>query len=210
MKLANVIGGGMVAAMALVVAGCHPPRGEDTGRVGMSDTTDAERGSREVQLTAQTEFSDQVAQQLAADLSTVPDLNQGYRCTVVFGDIVNKTGVVPTSEFEGFRTRIRAKLMQSQMVLKNVRFVQNRAQFESLRQRELGGSGGDVLQEGSGAGQATPLNAKYTFFLNGEMYRATRGRKEEVNQYSMTYTLMNAQTGELVWSSQPYDVKQVR
>ncbi len=202
--IAAAVGCGVV-----VLAGCSPPKGENNGRVEITDTTPAERGSSQVQLTAQTEFSDQVAQQLAADLSNVPELNKGYRSTVVFGDIVNKTGVVPTTEFEAFRMRIRSKLMQSQMVLKNIRFVENRARLDSLRQRELGGSG-DVLQEGSAGSGTTPLNPQYTYFLNGEMYRASRGTRDEVNMYLMSYNLTNAQTGELVWTNSPYEVKQVR
>jgi len=153
-----------------------------------------------VQLTAQHEFSDQVAQQLAEDLAQVPELNRGGRVTVVFGDIVNRTQVVPTSEFEGFRTRIRSKLMQSNHILKNVRFVENRARLESLRSRELGG-------DGKGA---AGLDAASTFFLNGEMYRGTRGAYEEVNEYLMSYNLMSADTGEIVWHSRQYAVKQVR
>jgi hypothetical protein len=199
---------GVVLAGVAVLGGCaQPPRGEHNGRVEVTDTTPAEKYSREVQITAQHEFSDQVAQQLAADLSTIPELNQGYRVTVVFGDIVNKTGVVPTSEFEAFRTRIRSKLMQSQNVLKNVRFIENRARLDALRQREMGG-GGDILQEG--AKSASTLNPKYTYFLNGEMYRAVRGQAEEVNAYYMTYNLMSAEDGTLVWESNQYSVKQVR
>jgi PBP1b-binding outer membrane lipoprotein LpoB len=190
-----------VAVLTVGLGGCvQPPRGENNGRVEMTDTTPAERSSPEVQLTAQHEFSDDVAQQLAMDLSNVPELNRGGRVTVVFGDIMNKTGIVPTTEFEGFRTRIRSKLMQSQNVLKNVRFVENRARLESLRSREMGGNGGG----------AAALDPASTFFLNGEMYRGTRGAQEEVNEYLMSYDLMSADTGEIVWHSRQYAVKQMR
>jgi PBP1b-binding outer membrane lipoprotein LpoB len=202
---------GVVAGAALL-GGCmaSPPRGENTGRVEVTDTTPAERASPQVQLTAQHEFSDRVAQQLAADLQSVPALTEhGYRNTVVFGDIVNKTqGMVPTSEFEAFRMRIRGKLMQSQHVLKHIRFVENRARLDDLRRRE-GTGGGDILQEGGVKSGAT-FNPKYTFFLNGEMYRAGRGNYAEVNEYLMSYTLTNMDSGELVWQSAPYEVKQVR
>jgi len=193
---------GVVLAGVLVLGGCaaQAPRGEHNGRVETTDTTPAEKYSPEVQLTAQHEFTDQVAQQLAADLSQVPELNRGGRVTVVFGDIVNRTQIVPTSEFEGFRTRIRSKLMQSQNILKNVRFIENRARLESLRSRELGGDGA----------RTSSVDPASTFFLNGEMYRATRGAREEVNEYLMSYDLMSADTGEIVWHSQQYAVKQVR
>ena len=196
----------LVVAGLAVLGGCaQPPRGENPGRVEVTDTTPAEKYSREVQLTAQHEFSDRVAQQLAADLQTVPALTEhGFRNTIVFGDIVNKTIVVPATEFEAFRTRIRGKLMQSQSVLKLVRFVENKSRLDALRARE--GNGTAAGPEAGGA----KFDPRYTFFLNGEMYRATRGTQEEVNEYLMSYTLTNMDSGELVWQSVPYEVKQVR
>jgi hypothetical protein len=191
---------GLVAGL-LVGCSSQPPRGENTGRVEVTDNTPAEKSSREVQLTAQHEFSDRVAQQLAADLQQIPALmDHGFRNTVVFGDIVNKTGVVPTSEFEAFRMRIRGKLMQSQHTLRHIRFIENRARLDDLRRRE----GATGLQSGA------EFDPRYTFFLNGEMYRATRGAYEEVNEYLMSYTLTNMATGEIVWQNVPYEVKQVR
>src|SRR5205085_250150 len=157
------------------------------------------KSSAQVQLTAQHEFSDKVATQLAADFQKIPELNQNYRVTVVFGDIVNKTGIVPTTDFEAFRTRIRQKLMQSQMILKNVRFVENKSRVDDLIRRE-GGGRSDILQEGTGgAGQRAALNPKYTYFLNGEMYRSGRaGAGREVNEYLMSYNLTNMDSGEII------------
>jgi PBP1b-binding outer membrane lipoprotein LpoB len=200
---------GGILAVGLFLGACAPPKGEPSGRVEVTDTTPAERNSPQIQLSAQHEFSDRVAQQLAADLSSVPALNQDYRVTIVFGDIVNQTGIVPTTEFEAFRMRVRQKLMQSQHVLRNVRFVENRARLEELRRREMGNSG-DLLQQGSQPA-APALNPRYTFFLNGNMYRAQRGAgRGEVNEYLMSYQLTSAETGEIVWENVPYDIKQVR
>jgi PBP1b-binding outer membrane lipoprotein LpoB len=208
--IVKLLGAGMLSMVVVGGVGCSPPKGENNGRVEVTDTTPAERQSAQVQLTAQHEFSDKIAQQLAADLHQVPALNGEYRATVVFGDIVNKTGIVPTSDFEAFRTRIRGKLMQSQNVLKNVRFVENKARVDDLIRREGGGKG-DVLQEGQGSGQRAALNPKYTYFLNGEMYRSNRtGGKQEVNEYLMSYNLTSMDTGEIIWQNEPYEVKQVR
>ena len=44
------------------------------GRVDVARTTPAEKADAQVQLTAMHEFSDQVAEQLVADLGTVPAL----------------------------------------------------------------------------------------------------------------------------------------
>lgn len=203
---------GSVAMAGLLIAGCSniPPSGSRSGRVEVTDTTPAEANSRQVLPTALVEFSDQVAQQLVADMQQIPELNGGYRATVVFGDIANNTQVVPTTDFEAFRNRIRQKLMQSRSVLANVRFVENRARMEALRRRE-GGGGGDLLQQSpGGAAAGDALVPEYTFFLNGDMYRVTRGSQEQVNLYMLSFNLTNMQSGELIWTNSPYEIKQVR
>lgn len=203
---AALVIGGLVAG---VLGGCSPPKGAPTGRVPLTDTTAAERASPQVSIVGLTEQSDLTAEQLAADLNSLPELNQGFRSTVVFGDIVNKTQIVPTSDFEAFRTKIRARLMQSQMLRNKVRWVENRSRVEQLRAREGASTGQDLLQEGGRTGGVAPLNDQHTYFLNGEMYRLDRGNGS-VNLYSMTYNLTSMATGELVWSSAPYEIKQIR
>jgi hypothetical protein len=195
-----------LGAAALLPA-CSPPKGDYTGRVDTRSTTPAERGERRISVAALSEQSDLVAEQLAADLNEVPDLNRGYRSTVVFGDISNKTGIVPTTDFEAFRANTRAKLMQSRSLNNKVRFVENRARVEDLVARERGTSG-DLLQE-QGRGTVAAVNPEYTYFLNGDMFRVDRGGGN-VNYYTMTYNLTSMATGEIIWISSPYEVKQAR
>lgn len=210
MTLSRVVWLGLGASLLLALIGCaSPPRGQDNYRVEPTDTTRAERNSPQVTTTELTEFSDQVVAQLTEDLKSIPELNQGYRATIVYGDMVNKTGIVSTTDFEAFRTRIRSKLLQSRMVLQNVRFVEDRAKLEALQNREFGGNR-DVLQEGSRSGQGRQLNADYTFFLNGEFNRVNRdGRTEQSNYYLLTFNLMRANDGEVIWTNAPYESKRV-
>lgn len=187
---------------ALLLSGCvPPPKGEGTGRVEVTDTTPAERNSREVLPTALQEQADQVATQLAADLSRVPELNEQVRSTIVFGDIVNKTGIVPTTDFEAFRAQVRQNLMQSRVVMNQIRWVEDRSRWEQLRRRE-----------GAQGPGSRDLNEDHTFFLNGEMYRVNRGNggPGDINLYSMGYNLMRLSDGTIIWSSPKYQVKQIR
>lgn len=197
-----------MAAMATVagLSACSPPKGEQTRRVEITDTTKAERRSAQVQPAALVEFSDQVAQQLVEDLLGLEQFNTGTKVNVVFGDIVNKTGIVPTSDFEAFRSRVRQKLLQSSVARNRIRWIESRAKVEELRRQELGGAGSDVNQAGSNG--PTPLSPEFTYFLDGEFYRITRGDNNDVNLYGMSFNLSNAQTRELVWSNSPYEIKQ--
>lgn len=191
-----------VLIAAGVLAGCNaPPRGENTRRVDASETTKAEARSPQVQPAALVEFSDQVSQQLVADMIALPEFNSGQRVNVVFGDIVNKTMIVPTMDFEAFRSRIRQKLVNSNVARSRVRWIESRAKMEELRQLELGGTEG-------ASGSTTPLNPGMTYFLNGEMYRVDRG-DQAVNLYMMSFNLSNAQSREMIWTNTPYEIKQV-
>ncbi len=189
-------------AICTALAACSsPPRGKPAGRAeDPTTTTRSERGSAQISIQALTEASDQVAQQLSADLNVIPELNQGYRTTVVFGDINNKTGIVPTTDFEAFRANTRAKLMQSRSLLVKVRWVESRARVEQIAAREQSPGADNSLP---------PLNPAYTFFLNGDMYRVDRN-DGRANYYTMTYNLTNMASGEIVWNSSPYEIKQVR
>lgn len=205
MRIQRVCGMIVMGVIALGLAACSPPKGEQTRRVEITDTTKAERRSAQVQPAALVEFSDQVAQQLVEDLIALPEFNGPTRVNVVFGDIVNKTGIVPTSDFEAFRTRVRQKLLQSNVARNRVRWIESRQKVEDLRRKELGGAGSDVNQ--GGANGPSPLAAEATYFLDGEMYRVVRG-EDAVNLYMMSFNLSNAQSREIVWTNSPYEIKQ--
>jgi hypothetical protein len=207
MSSRRLVGVAALVSAAGLLAGCQPPRGDTGGRVDPVRTTPAERNDARVGTPSLFEFSDQVAQQLAADMSQIPELNGQYRATVVFGDIVNKTSIVSTNDFEAFRTRIRGRLMQSRSVLQNVRFVENKQRADDLIRRESS-TGGDLLQEGKRRERAD-LDPQYTYFLNGDMYRVERGGNV-VNTYLMNFNLTNMDTGEIIWTNAPYEVKQAR
>jgi len=170
-----------------VLTACNaPPRGEQTRRVETTDTTKAERRSPLVQPAA-----------LVEDLIELPEFNTGQRVNVVFGDIINKTGLVPTSDFEAFRSRVRAKLLSSTVARSRVRWIESRARMDELRRREAGGD----------PGKSQELNWDKTYFLNGEMYNVSRVEGQQVHLYMLNWTLSNAETRELLWQN-TYEVKQ--
>ncbi len=183
-------------AAAALAGGClsqSPPPGNSGGRIDVSQGTRAEEGSRLPTTMELGEFRDQVAQQFVQDIMELPEFSQ-YRSTVVFGDIVNKTGIVSTTDFEAFRTGLRDRFINSRAMREKVRWIESRQRWEDLNKKELGG--GDLLQEGAGAG-ARKINPEYTFFLNGEFYRVARG-EDRVQMYSMTFNLMRASDSEIV------------
>jgi hypothetical protein len=177
----------------VLAAGCHPPPGHDSGRLGASSTTVAERQSEQIPLTSIVEASDKVSQDLARDVARIAgEVGKGYRVTVVFGDLENKTqGVVNTTDFETTRERIKSRLVQSGFFRDNVRFVANRAALESLNNREIAGT------------QPAPLNPEYTLYLSGFLSGSFRGTS---NYYYMNFKLIRASDGEEIFNND-YEIK---
>lgn len=187
---------GVLAVSGLLLGGCSsPPMGNSGGRIPVGNSTRAEEGSRLVTTSELDEFRNDAAERFAQDIMELDEFQQ-YKSTIVFGDIVNKTGLVPTADFEAFRTGLRGKLMDSRVLRNKVRWIESKARWEDLKKKELGNSN-DLLQEGPAAGADRKLNPEYTYFLNGEMYRISRGG-DEVQMYSLTFNLMKASDSEIV------------
>ena len=190
-------------------SGCNsnqqaPPPGSSSGRIPVDEITYGEVRSDRISAVSLTEFADISASQLVEDMARLPEFRESeFAMYVVYGDIINKTGNVPTADLESVRASIRSRLMQSDFVRNQVRFIASRDRYESLRAQEFGRQE-DLLQEGRGNG-GRRLDPEYVLFLNGELYRIGRGR---VNQYMLSFTLMRASDGVLLWESRPYESKE--
>ncbi len=179
----------------LMLVGCESDG--QTGRIDVTRTTEAELKDDRVLPVALVEFSDQVPQQLTHDLNQIREIRDAPgRVAVIMGDLNNKTRIVSSDEFELTRSRIRNNLLQSQFMRGKIRFVEDQARMDQLRQRELGLAGSTH----------NSLDPSTTFALNGDFYRISRG---DTNQYYFEFQLVHFQTHEIVFSKR-YDIKQVK
>lgn len=184
-----------------VLAACQSqPIGNDGGRIDPYATTEAERSSGKILPATLLEFSDDVAQKLARELSDRKEVRDaGEPVIIIMGDINNLTENVSSTEFEMVRSRIRHQLLQSDHVRKLARFVENRSRLARLAERERVASDGFFADAGD-------HDTSRTFVLNGDFYRIRRG---EVNLYSMEFNLAYFDTGAIV-SSHSITQKQIR
>lgn len=207
-QLATSLLGG---ALIMTTVGCQSsaPTGRRHGRVPTDVTTQAERNSDQITMVSLTEFADSAAQQLVADLATLPEFQPGeiygdYMVSIIYGDIINESGIVSSGDMRAIRQGIRSRLNNSQSVRNNIQFVTNRARRQRLQQQEFGSQQEDLLQEGRQTGIDQQQNPEYTLFLTGELYRMSRGR---VNQYSLNFHLARSSDGVIIWDSLPYESK---
>ncbi len=191
-------------ALLAFAGGCETaPRGDSGGRVSVGSTTPGEASSGLVRSADLVTASEEVAEALAQDVDRLTNEDfQGKRITVVFGDIVNKTSKMPTTDFEFLRDRIKSRLMDSRLVRNNAKFVENRSRRESLRQRELGQTGDQKVGHTSDLPQPS-VNEDFFVFLNGNMYSVDR---PGTRLYYMKFELMKSADGETVFSKD-YEVK---
>ena len=180
----------LLASLGLL-AGCNPPRGTTSGRVDPSISTPAEVRDPRVLPVSLSEFSDQVAMEIAQDLGKRQLAPAGQRATIILGDINNKTQIVSSRDFEYVRSKTRNSLLKSEFVRGKVMWVENRARLAQLAARE----GVGTVENPAGPPAYDP---RYTYTLNGDMFRISRGT---TNLYWMEYQLVNFSTNEIVFSS---------
>lgn len=194
----------------VVTIGCQsPPRGDSFGRIPVHTDTEAERGGQGgMMISDLLSASDTVAMALASDIVRLAQEDfDRYRVSVMWGDIENKTGVMPTSDIEMVRRRIKDKLTNSRLFRDNIKFVAGLSQMNRLNDREYGRGSEDLLDEGREGGvRIQRASPEYTFYLNGQAYRIGRGG---TNLYYLSFTLVRASDGEEVFSRQ-YEMKYSR
>lgn len=185
---------------AIVLAGCSsPPLGDRTGRVEPGRTTEPEKSSGQVYISDLDDATDRMASKFISDLNTrlaESDFRvdgQPQKVTIVFGDIINKSGSMPSSDLEAIRANFQSMVMESEILRANCRFVKSRADFERLRSTEFGSAGANTSPTGSGV---RTLDPRFTYFLNQEIYGINRG---STRQFTINFSLMRASDGEEVW-----------
>ncbi len=196
-----------VAILALSLSVSCAPKGQSSGRIPISETTAAEVKAGGPYTADLATASDEVATSLVRDINRLTDEDwDGYRVTLIYGDIVNKTaGRVSTVDFEYVRDRILSLLSKNKSFRDNVKFVRKRARIESLNREELDGSS-DPLQEGNDPNKVVRPDAEYVYYLNGDMYGIYRGSTE---LFYMKFSIDNARDAEVVFS-EDYEVKYAR
>ncbi len=178
----------LVASGALAAGGCqNPPTGQSEGRIPVGQSTSAEAQDPRPLPDDLVDFSDRLSESLIRDLPGVPALmNAPERVTLLYGQIDNRTGIVPSDEFEMVRERMKDNLLKSRTFNERFRFLVDRATLEQIRSREV-----------YDAAVGERFNRPTTYVINGSMFRSARG---PTNFYYMNFELMNFDTGELVWS----------
>jgi len=193
------------AMLAACVAACesNPPRretGDSGGRINPYATTSADRSSSAANAASLWEFSDQVADALAARIAQIPEVRDApYKVVVELGDIENMTNT-PRQDFELIQRRLRGRLLTSDTVTAKARFVEGARTMDREKER---------VQAGGGAGGMTDrYDERLTYVLRGSFYESTRGGGQ-VSRYYFEFNLVNLQSRDIVFN-ESFDLAQQR
>jgi hypothetical protein len=198
----------VVAGLAAIAGGCgSPPKGDAGGRIGGDVTTEADRRSSGANIPSMLEFSDRVVEQLAQDVSEMPEIRDApTKVVLVLGDLQNKTAT-PTTDFELLGRRIRANINTSRFFRDRFMIVEDRARAERLRDRVVAPERprASLDDKPKAQGGVAGYDEEITYTLNGDFIEANRGNRR---QYFFNFSLMQLSTGRVVFEK-PYDLGQV-
>jgi hypothetical protein len=187
----------LLVSLALVsaLAACN----QGKGRIDPYSTTKEEKAEEKVLTTALLEFSDQVPEVLIQNLYDLPQIRDTPgKVLVLIGDFNNKTGNVPTTDFEMVAQRLRNKLINSGTASNKLTFVEKRRRIERLSDEEK------VVGADGQPAEAPAYQAETTYLLLGDFYRTKRA---DANLYYMQFQLVSTATNAIVFSDD-YTVKQ--
>jgi hypothetical protein len=200
----------MTAAALLaggLVQGCtrNQDVGQSGGRINPYASTRADEASSAASMPAMWEYSDQVAEALASRISRIPEIaGSPTRVVVELGAIENQTNT-PRSDFELIQRRLRGRLLSSDIVTANVRFVESVAAMDAEQRRVQGGET-DPLQRDYDGGRTDRYDPRHTYVLRGGFFESMRG---DTSRYYFEFNLVNLQSRDIVFN-EPFDLAQQR
>ncbi len=190
---------GMGLLIAVAAGGCASDKPQDYARqrppVDSLDERDRGLQSKDVLSASET---------LARDLLQLHDLrNAPEMWTMVVDRVEDRT--IDRSfiyNYDIFIERMRSVI--SEHGPSDIRLIENKKRFESIRNRELDAER-DTFEQGSG-GRAAPAAVQPQYALYGKAFdMPNRG----TNYYMLQFDVVNLQTREQVWSRK-YEVKVAR
>lgn len=196
---AGAIGAGALAALAGCSTNPQTVYGDSGGRIGVSESTAADRYGREVSSVTLVEFADQVAQSLPARITSIPEISGREREAVIYlGEIENRTRT-PSSDFRTVQQMISHDITNSPVMRRHAVVYNDPARVRDWQDRFTSdgpGWSGASLNTAQGI-----FPAEDVFLLNGEMGEISRGNGE-VSLYVFDITLVRATDGRVIYSDQ--------
>ncbi|MCC7388279.1 MAG: hypothetical protein IT431_05880 [Phycisphaerales bacterium] len=195
-----------VGGMALAGGCTHNQNvGSSGGRINPYASTPADEASTSASMPALWEYSDQVAEALSRRIGGIPEIaGSPTRVIVELGAIENQTNT-PRSDFELIQRRLRGRLLSSDIVNANVKFVESVQAMDAEARRVRGGET-DPLQRDYGSGETDRYDPRMTYVLRGSFFESDRG---DTRRYYFEFNLVNLQDRSIVFN-EPFDLAQQR
>ncbi len=197
--------GALTAAAVLSLGGCtrNQSVGTSGGRINPYASTRADEASTAASMPAMWEYSDQVAEALARRIGEIPEIaGSPTRVIVELGAIENQTNT-PRGDFELIQRRLRSKLVNSDIVTANAKFVEGVQAMDAEARRVRGGDT-DPLQRDYAGGETDRYDPALTYVLRGSFFESNRG---DTRRYFFEFNLVNLKDRAIVFN-EAFDLAQ--
>jgi len=196
-----------LAVLLSAACGTTPERGDDGGRIEVSDTTAADRYSTSVSSVTLLEFADQVAERLAKRVPSIQEIEaKPYRVLIELGDIQNSTNTSPR-DFETIRRRIFLSMVNNPQITNTAQINQHPSRTARQAGAFKGEEPKDLMDEGietrSTAGE---YRLEDTYTINGTFGEIKRAG---ISTYIFDVTMVNLSTREIVFA-EVFEARQAR
>jgi len=195
-----------IASLSLLAACNQGPRGDTDGRIDPYNRTRIDAASPEADSVTLLEFSDQVGQDLAAQLAQIPEIRSSpSKVLIELGSIQNRTRT-PSSDFAAIQRRVFLTLVQSDFARNVADIVEDVDRMDADAARVAPAPATDA--QGRPTHQTARYPAEQTYFLQGTFSELSRGGGRQ-STYVFDFTLTSAASRKIVYARQ-ITPKQVR
>lgn len=185
-----------VLCVAFVLGGCAS--GSSGGRIDPYRTVDGENKGGKVSMPALLEFTDDTAEKLVYQLSTIPEIRDAPTQVVLeLGDIMNRTRS-GTIDFEIMQRKLRSSIRGSGLAREYFLVVENRQRMDLEKDRITGPGQPDLLQEGTGNTGTAVYDPNITYVLQGDFLESVRSG---VSRYYFEFKLTNLASRQIVYDN---------
>lgn len=188
-----------IAIASLVVAGLvgcsHHHKTERVGQIrpAPDELVDNGRGLQGKDVIS-------VSDKMAADLLSIPEINQNPNKLLIVTDRIENKTVSHRYDLSPFLTRVSGRLYD--MGHNRVQLLENRDKLRELQSRELDGAAPDRFGQGGTAQPVAPGRIQPDFALWAVI---TEMPNSETSYYYLEFSLVNLRSGEKIWTGH-YDL----
>ena len=185
LRVVQTVQVGILAVGTFYFTGCDAPQGNSGGRLDPYESTHSDARSHKMSMPELLSATDVAAQELAAELVTIPAIaSRTSKYALELAPVANQTAT-PTSDFNMIKARLASRLRSRDILRQRFMFVENKGRVDAANEHIDGGAQEDLMQEGRATGSST-YSKSNTVILLCDFMESNRGGKRYYFEQSIS------------------------